>query len=81
MDASADVYNQVVRRMENEQLHRAIDRLNDEEKHMIYELFFREKKLTRLAEESGVSWQTVQEKRDNILRKLKRIFMQYAEKI
>ncbi len=63
---------QVLKRMESEQLHRALSLLSDEEWYLIRQIFFNERTERDLAEELGCSQNAVNKRKQRILDKLRR---------
>ncbi len=55
------------------ELHRAIDSLNDDERELIYRLFFEQESLRKVANDNGVVKRTIEKRRDKILEKLRKI--------
>ena len=56
-----------------EALRSAISKLNAEEKELIERLYFYDETLSSVAKDKGVTYQTIQWRKDRILRKLKEI--------
>lgn len=72
VDESVDVENIVETQMINEAVRNAISRLNAEEREIIERLYFDDETLSSIASEKKVSYQAIQWKRTNILKKLKK---------
>lgn len=66
---------QVLRRMESEQLHKALSFLSDDERYLIRQLYFEERAERDLAEELGRSQNAVNKRKQRILEKL-RVFLE-----
>ncbi|WP_282924489.1 RNA polymerase sigma factor [Peptoniphilus genitalis] len=72
VDESVDVENIVETQMIIEAVRNAISRLNAEEREIIERLYFDDETLSSIASEKKVSYQAIQWKRINILKKLKK---------
>lgn len=72
-DASESVEDAVLRKMAEDELHRALEKLTDEEYALVYALFFEGKTERAYAKELGVAQVTVHKKKQRILKKLKEI--------
>ena len=73
VDESVDVEKIVETQMMIEAVRNAISRLNAEEKDIIERLYFNDETLSSVARDKGVTYQTIQWRKDRILRKLKEI--------
>lgn len=63
---------QVLKRMESEQLHRALSSISDEERYLIQQIYFNDRTERDLAEELGCSQNAVNKRKQHILDKLRR---------
>lgn len=72
-DDSESVEDAVFRRLAEDELHRALEKLTDEEYALVYALFFEGKTERAYAKELGVSQAAVHKKKQRILKKLKEI--------
>lgn len=70
-DKSIDVEKLVETKEAIEELHLALSKLNDEEREIIHRLYFDDRTLSEIADEKKVSYQAIQSRRNNILKKLK----------
>ena len=73
IDESVDVEKIVETQMMVEALRKAISKLNNEERDIIERLYFNDETLSSVARDKGVTYQTIQWRKDRILRKLKEI--------
>ena len=73
IDESVDVAKIVETQLMIESLRYAISKLNDEERDIIERLYFNDETLSSVARDKGVTYQTIQWRKDRILRKLKEI--------
>ena len=73
VDESVDVEKIVETQMMIEAVRNAISRLNVEERDIIERLYFNDETLSSVARDKGVTYQTIQWRKDRILRKLKEI--------
>ena len=73
VDESIDIEKVVEAQMMIEALRSAISKLNAEEKELIERLYFYDETLSSVAKDKGVTYQTIQWRKDRILRKLKEI--------
>lgn len=73
IDESVDVEKIVETHMMIEALRSVISKLNDEERDIIERLYFNDETLIGVAKVKGVTYQTIQWRKDRILRKLKKI--------
>lgn len=62
---------QVLRRMESEQLYKALSFLSDDERYLIRQIYFEERAERDLAEELGCSQNAVNKRKQRILEKLR----------
>lgn len=72
-DAGESVEDAVLRKLTEDELHRALDKLTDEEYALVFALFFEGKTERAYAKELGVAQVTVHKKKQRILKKLKEI--------
>lgn len=72
-DAGESVEDAVLRKLAEDELHRALEKLTDEEYALVYALFFEGKTERAYAKELGVSQVAVHKKKQRILKKLKEI--------
>ena len=72
-DAGESVEDAVLRKLAEDELHRALEKLTDEEYALVYVLFFEGKTERSYAKELGVSQVAVHKKKQRILKKLKEI--------
>ena len=56
-----------------EKLKKCLDRLDKSEQELIYEIYFNEKTLRKLSEETGIAVMTIQYRKQRILDKLKKL--------
>ena len=70
-DAGESVEDAVLRKLAEDELHRALEKLTDEEYALVYALFFEGKTERAYAKELGVAQVTVHKKKQRILKKLK----------
>ena len=73
VDESVDVEKIVETQMMIEAVRNAISRLNAEERDIIERLYFNDETLSSVARDKGVTYQTIQWRKDRILRNLKEI--------
>ena len=73
VDESVDVAKIVETQMMIEAVRNAISKLNAEERDIIERLYFNDETLSSVARDKGVTYQTIQWRKDRILRKLKEI--------
>ena len=73
VDESVDVEKIVETQMMIEAVRNAISKLNAEERDVIERLYFNDETLSSVARDKGVTYQTIQWRKDRILRKLKEI--------
>ena len=71
-DEQADVESIVLSKIVREQLHEAIRNLEEEERYLIFQLFFQERSERDMAAELGISQKAVNKRRHKILKKLKK---------
>ena len=74
IDADNCVEEQIIQKLEQEQLHKAIMELSREEKWLIQELYFEERTERDVAAELGLSQKAVNKRRQKILEKLRKLF-------
>lgn len=67
----ASTEEQVLRRMESEQLYKALSFLSDDERYLIRQIYFEERAERDLAEELGCSQNAVNKRKQRILEKLR----------
>ena len=72
IDESVDVEKIVETQMMIEALRNAISRLNAEERDIIERLYFNDETLSSVASEKKVSYQAIQDRKNNILLKLRK---------
>lgn len=72
-DLSVDINFEVTRAMEVENLKEALLNLNNEEYEIIKSLFYEEKTVREYAQKLGIPYATVQYRKKQILKKLKKI--------
>lgn len=72
-DAGESVEDAVLRKLAEDELHQALEKLTDEEHALVYALFFEGKTERTYAKELGVAQVTVHKKKQRILKKLKEI--------
>ena len=63
----------IIRRLEIEQLHKALNVLSDDERYLIIQLYFEERTEREVAEELGVYHNAVHKQKIRILAKLRKI--------
>lgn len=68
---------QVLKRMESEQLHRVLSFLSDEEQYLIRQIYFNDRTERDLAEEQGCSQNAVNKRKQRILDKLRRFLQNF----
>lgn len=73
VNESVDVEKIVETQMMIEAVRNAISKLNAEERDIIERLYFNDETLSSVARDKGVTYQTIQWRKDRILRKLKEI--------
>ena len=73
VDESVDVEKIVETQMMIEAVRNAISKLNAEERDIIERLYFNDETLSSVARDKGVTYQTIQWRKDRILRNLKEI--------
>ncbi|NWO22883.1 sigma-70 family RNA polymerase sigma factor [Mogibacterium timidum] len=73
VDESVDVEKIVETQMMIEAVRNAISKLNAEERDIIERLYFNDETLSSVARDKGVTYQTIQWRKNRILRKLKEI--------
>lgn len=70
-DESIDIEKIVEMKMRMEDLYKALDKLNDKEKEVIYSIYFEEKTLKDVAKEQDTNLMKISRIRDRILKKLR----------
>lgn len=76
-DEQADVETIVLGRMMRQQLHEAVQNLQEEEKYLIIQLFFADRSEREMAAELGISQKAVNKRRHKILAKLRKILEKF----
>lgn len=71
-DNSKDIELEIERKIEIEQLRNALLELDNDEYQLIKELFFKEKTVREYAEIKGIPYATIQYKKKQALKKLKK---------
>lgn len=72
-DSSKNIEIEIERKMEIEQLRKALLELDNDEYQLIKELFFNEKTVREYAEIKGIPFTTIQSRKDKIIEKLRKI--------
>lgn len=72
-DISKNTENEIERKIEVEQLKKALLKLDDHEYKLIKELFFNGKTVREYAKNVGIPFTTIQSRKEQILKKLKKI--------
>ena len=70
-DESIDIEKIVEMKMRIEDLYKALDKLNDKDRKMIYSIYFEEKTLKDIAKEQDTNLMKISRLRDRILKKLR----------
>ena len=78
-DESVDVEKIVETQMMIEALRNAISKLNDEERDIIERLYFNDETLSSIASGKKVSYQAIQWRKNNILKKLKVLLKEFIK--
>lgn len=73
IDSGINIENDYIKKVNNEELLKAIDRLSDEDKFIIQEVYFNNKKIAELAEILGVKRTTLSMRRNAALKRLRNI--------
>lgn len=73
VDEKANVLETIVRKSEKETLYLALSKLRENEKDLIIEIYFSGKSEYKLAEEMGISRNSVHIKKERILKKLRKM--------
>ena len=73
IDDTINVENEIERKNEIEELKKALLKLDNDEYKMIRELFFKEKTVREYAKVLGLPYATVQYKKKQVLKKLKKL--------
>lgn len=74
-DPGCDVEEEAITEMERREIHQVIEQLDEEERLIIYSIYFENKTQVQLAEIMGVSQQTVAYKLKKILGKMRKIYL------
>ena len=74
-DLNCDVEHSVLKKMEQQDIHKVIDQLNAEERMIIYGIFFENKTQTQMAEIMGIYRQVLAYKLKKILNKMREMYM------
>ena len=72
-DESMNTEDEAIMTMLIDTLYEAVMTLTDTEKHIIYGLFFQGKTVKRISKDLGVSVQAIYQRKNNILKKLRKI--------
>ena len=72
-DRYTDVEGEILRKLEVENLHKALEQLKQEEKELIWSLYFEEISEVELSKRTGIGRTTLQYRKYQILKKLKQI--------
>lgn len=67
-----DICDSIVKKIMIEQLRECLSLLSDEELNLIIQLFYEEKSQRQLSEESGIPLMTISDRKNRILKKLKK---------
>ena len=78
-DESVDVEKIIETRILIETVRKAISRLNDEERDIIERLYFNDETLSSVARSKKVSYQAIQWRKNNILKKLKVLLKEFIK--
>ena len=78
-DESVDVEKIIETRILIETVRKAMSRLNDEEREIIERLYFNDETLSSVARSKKVSYQAIQWRKNNILKKLKVLLKEFIE--
>jgi RNA polymerase sigma factor (sigma-70 family) len=73
-DLICDVESGVIEKVEREEVHQVIGKLNEEERMIIYAIYFEEKTQVELAKTMGISRQKLSYKLRNIINKMRLIY-------
>lgn len=73
-EETKSVEEQILKKIEYEQLHKFISELSKEEQWLIHELYFEERTEREVAAELGLSQKAVNKRRQKILEKLRKLF-------
>ncbi|MCD8398844.1 MAG: sigma-70 family RNA polymerase sigma factor [Lachnospiraceae bacterium] len=74
-DSSVDVENEVVERMEHQEVHKIISKLEPEEKLIIYSVFFEGKTQDEVGRIMGISQLAVHQRLEKILEKMHQMLL------
>ncbi|HAZ6778153.1 TPA: sigma-70 family RNA polymerase sigma factor [Enterococcus faecalis] len=78
-DESVDVEKIIETRILIETVRKAMSRLNDEEREIIERLYFNDETLSSVARSKKVSYQAIQWRKNNILKKLKVLLKEFIK--
>ncbi|SUN10194.1 putative sigma factor [Streptococcus agalactiae] len=78
-DESVDVEKIIETRILIETVRKAMSRLNDEEREIIERLYFNDETLSSIARSKKVSYQAIQWRKNNILKKLKVLLKEFIK--
>ena len=78
-DESVDVEKIIETRILIETVRKAVSRLNDEERDIIERLYFNDETLSSVARSKKVSYQAIQWRKNNILKKLKVLLKEFIK--
>ena len=78
-DESVDVEKIIETQILIETVRNAVSRLNDEERDIIERLYFNDETLSSVARSKKVSYQAIQWRKNNILKKLKEILKEFIK--
>lgn len=78
-DESVDVEKIIETQILIETVRKAVSRLNDEERDIIERLYFNDETLSSVARSKKVSYQAIQWRKNNILRKLKVLLKEFIK--
>ena len=79
VDESVDVEKIIETRILIETVRKAVSRLNDEERDIIERLYFNDETLSSVARSKKVSYQAIQWRKNNILKKLKVLLKEFIK--
>lgn len=77
MDQASETEELVIRKLEAEQLHRAISCLDDDDQYLIQQLYFEERTERELAEELRLSQKGINKRRKRILNFLRELMKEF----
>lgn len=75
-DCNCDVEDSAISSVEHQDIHKVIEQLNEEERLIIYGIYFENKTQVQLAEVMGISRQVLAYKLKNILNKMRRMYLE-----